>query len=127
MFCPECQSEYREGITRCSDCDVDLTGDLSAEPGPLGLGNLIPLVEENSSEFVAELLDRLEKADVPYVIEAGTALAMLTSEEITFDAPQSWEARVWIPTAFGERGTAILTEVDGQYGRRRVGLRRARP
>jgi len=24
MFCPNCQSEYREGFTRCADCDVDL-------------------------------------------------------------------------------------------------------
>ena len=24
MFCPVCGAEYREGFTRCSDCDVDL-------------------------------------------------------------------------------------------------------
>lgn len=24
MFCPLCKSEYREGFTRCADCDVDL-------------------------------------------------------------------------------------------------------
>lgn len=24
MFCPECRAEYRDGFTRCSDCDVDL-------------------------------------------------------------------------------------------------------
>ena len=69
------------------------------------------------------MIDRLEKADVPYVIEAGTALAMLGNEEIVLDAPQPWEARVWIPEAFGERAARILNAVDEQFGRRRVGLR----
>jgi hypothetical protein len=121
MYCPQCQSEYREGIVRCSDCDVALVHELTDEPEHLG--NLMPLAEESSPELVADLLDRLEKAGVPYVIEAGTALAMLGNEEIVLDTPDSWEARVWIAQAFGERGSRILAEVDAQYGRRRIGIR----
>jgi hypothetical protein len=120
MFCPECQSEYRDGITHCNDCDVDLVWDLTAIQAPFG--NLIPLAEERSAELVAELLDRFEKADVPYVIEAGTALAMLGNKNITLTAPQSWEARVWVPEDFREDASRILAEIDKQYGRSR-GLR----
>ena len=29
MFCPQCQSEYREGCTRCADCDVALVQDVA--------------------------------------------------------------------------------------------------
>jgi len=120
MYCPQCQSEYRPGIVRCSDCDVALVHELSAVPDQIG--NLMPLAEERSPELVADLLDRLEKAGVPYVIEAGTALAMLGNEEIVLDRPDAWEARVWIAEAFGERASRILAEVDQQYGRRRIGL-----
>lgn len=24
MFCPKCKAEYREGFTRCADCETDL-------------------------------------------------------------------------------------------------------
>ena len=28
MYCPQCNSEYREGFTRCVDCDLPLVEDL---------------------------------------------------------------------------------------------------
>ncbi|MGH9423922.1 MAG: hypothetical protein ACRD3J_28355 [Thermoanaerobaculia bacterium] len=121
MFCPQCHSEYRPGIAHCSDCDVPLVSELKPEQQE-HFGNLLPLAEEKSADLVADLLDRLEKAEVPYVIEAGTALAMLNNEEIVLDRPQGWEARVWIPAAFSEQALRILSEVDAEYGRRRINM-----
>jgi len=31
MFCPECKAEYRQGFSRCSDCDVALVSALPPE------------------------------------------------------------------------------------------------
>ena len=34
MFCPQCKAEYRDGFSRCSDCDIALVAELpkSTEP-----------------------------------------------------------------------------------------------
>jgi hypothetical protein len=121
MYCPQCQSEYREGIVRCSDCDILLVPEyFGAEHQHAG--NLIPLAEDTSPDLVAELIDRLEKARVPYVIEAGTALEMFANEDVVLNEPQPWEARVWIAESFHDRASQILSEVDQQFGRRRVAL-----
>jgi hypothetical protein len=31
MFCPQCKAEYRQGFTRCHDCDVDLVYELNPQ------------------------------------------------------------------------------------------------
>jgi hypothetical protein len=67
MICPECACEYREGFTRCSDCDVDLVEPLEAEPemqlvqvyegaNPA----LLPLVESLLNEAGIEFMKRGE-------------------------------------------------------------------
>ena len=34
MYCPQCKTEYRNGFSKCADCDVDLIPELSPEPEP---------------------------------------------------------------------------------------------
>ena len=36
MYCPQCKAEYRQGFTRCADCDVDLVHE--PPPAAHGLG-----------------------------------------------------------------------------------------
>lgn len=34
MFCPNCKSEYREGVTHCAECGCPLVEALLPEPAP---------------------------------------------------------------------------------------------
>jgi hypothetical protein len=36
MFCPKCGAEYRAGIARCADCDVELVGQAPEDPVAAG-------------------------------------------------------------------------------------------
>lgn len=111
MFCPVCETEYREGFTKCADCDVLLVHELGAGEGDDVPASLKGLAHESSPELIAELLDRLEQAHVPYVIQAGTALAVFEGERATADHPLEWEARVWVIDKFEQEAQRIYAEV----------------
>lgn len=99
MFCPNCEAEFREGFTVCSDCEVALVAVLGevAAIRPDAPDALEPFHETRSADELALLLERLEDERVPYVVQAGTALALLTSEELGEPGqPDGWEARVLV-------------------------------
>ena len=108
MFCPECEAEYREGFTECSDCGVALVATLN----PLRLAEIVegltPVLETSNATELGEIADRLEKAGVPYVVEAGTALSLLDgrAEEV----PHAWQARLSVATEMLERAERIVEQ-----------------
>ena len=55
MFCPNCHSEYREGVVRCAHCDVPLVVELEPVPEPPG-PNVLPLVTVLSTADEATVL-----------------------------------------------------------------------
>jgi hypothetical protein len=115
MICPQCETEYRDGITRCSDCDVALVDEIAPSAFEEALS---PLTEAIDPFALGELTDRLEKAGVPYVVEAGTALRLLDHPEGPMTAPDDWSARVWIATPFAERAQRIWDDIND---RKRMG------
>ena len=63
MFCPDCEAEYKKGITFCPDCNVELVAELTPENRVHDKGevNLVPLRSFNTAveaEMANQLLSR---------------------------------------------------------------------
>lgn len=105
MFCPNCRDEFRDGIARCPDCEVRLVEELPEKSPP----RLSILEITHDSDRLGILLDQLENAHVPYVVEAGTALSLLEDESGPEpSAPDPWEARLWVPAGFAARAAEAI-------------------
>ena len=63
MFCPKCKAEYREGFSRCADCEIDLVPELPLEPEPpteyveyIDFINIITFSSRHDAELAKGLL-----------------------------------------------------------------------
>jgi hypothetical protein len=63
MFCPECGSGFREGFTRCSECDVDLVSSPPAEPDHSA--EYVPLTTAQGQLEISQLQSFLESNGIP--------------------------------------------------------------
>ena len=84
-FCPECQAEYRDGFTRCAECDLDLVEQLP-EAFDTSEENIKRALE--GKELVSMTLGRLE-----VVKEARDLLAESVTISVSLDEPSQVTVR----------------------------------
>src|SRR5215468_2570998 len=75
MICPQCNTEYRPGFTRCSDCGLDLieepphyalAGKPPADPGNPNEDLFCSFWKGQDARVLAELCEVLEQASIPH-------------------------------------------------------------
>lgn len=96
MWCPECGSEYVEGITRCAGCDVELVEELDEDAEPESEDGLSELHQTHSVGELEAIVALLERADIPYLVQAGTAMNLLTRTAGLPMGVAAWEGRLWV-------------------------------
>ena len=83
MFCPECKSEFIDGIKKCPECMVGLIGELPAEPKPTKpkLLDYEEILANPNPADVAILKSILDSKEITYFIKGENA-------QISFATPK---------------------------------------
>lgn len=114
MFCPQCKAEYRQGFTRCADCDVELVHELTAnaivahkpvEPGDSDEDPFCSFWTGDDPRIHAELCELLEKERIPH--------KTVRREDHLFHISSYPAFQIGIPFSMFERGEAAVKEAYG--------------
>ncbi|HVS13909.1 MAG TPA: hypothetical protein VMV46_08295 [Thermoanaerobaculia bacterium] len=105
MICPSCEGEYREGITRCPVCDVDL---VDALPEGLHQADLVVVFESAEPEELMPVEGALRAAGIPFLVDGQDSVPG-ESFGGSFD-PATHSGRVEVPARRAEEARALLED-----------------
>ena len=82
MYCPQCRVEFREGVTKCSDCGIPLVAALPPEPKVESESDTQPDLE--LEDVAAPIQDMVTILDTGDAIRAAMARGILRDAGIPF-------------------------------------------
>jgi len=102
MFCPECKSEFIEGIATCPECDVQLVDELPPEPEP---------------EFVdyREVLGTYNPADIAFlksILDSEGIAYFFKGEHFMYMRPLADPVRLMVRMDHFEQTIELLKDVE---------------
>jgi len=107
MFCPECKAEYRQGFTRCADCDVELVHELprtADDDEPTG-DPFCSFWRGDDPRIYAEICELLN--------EAGIAKKTVRREDHLFNLNIKSAFEIGIPFSQFEKAEAAIKDAYG--------------
>jgi hypothetical protein len=117
MYCPQCKAEYRQGFTRCADCDVDLLHEAppgmqgwgaASQPGSHGEDSEDPFCSfwrGDDPRIHAELCELLNEEGIPH--------KTLRREDHLFNLNSKSEFEIGIPFSQFEKAEAAVKDAYG--------------
>lgn len=106
-FCPECSSEYVDGVTECSDCSVKLVAALPEDPGEPDVQ--LVQVWECYGEISAQLVHSLLQSFGIESFLKGEAIRYIHG----FTLDGLGRVRVLVRADEAEKAKEILADVQG--------------
>ncbi|MEO8505319.1 MAG: DUF2007 domain-containing protein [Acidobacteriota bacterium] len=107
MICPNCRSEFREGIERCPDCDLPLVKSLPVERHDQA--PWVEIMETADPSLIPVLRSVLEGAGIPCAIEGEEAVGIFpVGIGDTHLAQSGIGARVKVPADRADEALALL-------------------
>ncbi|MDP8201847.1 MAG: DUF2007 domain-containing protein [Candidatus Tenebribacter burtonii] len=73
MFCPKCKAEYKEGITHCTECDVELVQELSEED----FVDFVKVFESTDPNLTVIIESVLKDAGIKYFVPGENMQSIL--------------------------------------------------
>jgi hypothetical protein len=117
MICPQCRAEYRQGFTRCVDCDIDLVNEPPAAACGLGASGDRGAQGENSDDpfcffwrgddprIHAELCELLNEEGIPH--------KTIRREDHLFNLNSKSGFQIGIPFSQFDKAEAAIKEAYG--------------
>lgn len=117
MYCPECKAEYRQGFTRCSDCDVDLVQELHANTDGFAASGKAGESAADSDDPICSFWQgddpRIHAEICELLSEQGISHKTIRREDHLFNLNSKSGFQIGIPFSQFEKAEAAIRDAYG--------------
>ena len=118
-YCPKCRSEYRQGFTKCADCDVELVDELSNEvPEEEEIKSVHQWLTNLESEMMLDtftepvefmyVVSMLEEMEIPFLVKSSGGVTLKGLPSMTSKIKRT----IFVEEADIERAKEVVDSLD---------------